>query len=79
MTMILDKLAHEGLVCRSGDESDRRITRISLTPAGERVLNLALKNIRDNVKKKMSHLEKKDIELFSASLSNIVKIGSKIE
>ena len=38
VTKIVTKLVDEGLVARTNDESDRRVTRVALTPAGTREL-----------------------------------------
>jgi DNA-binding MarR family transcriptional regulator len=79
MTMMLDKLVEQGLVTRSPDESDRRMIRILITSKGKSALNRALENIRASIAQKIDRLEKGDVELFAASLGNIIKISSKLD
>ncbi|UBV41648.1 MarR family transcriptional regulator [Deinococcus taeanensis] len=51
LTMVIDNLERDGLVKRERDELDRRVMRVSLTPAGqsliERVLPRHVEGIRD--------------------------------
>jgi len=48
LTGIVDRLAREGLVAREAHESDRRATRIRLTPAGRRrIASLMPRHARD--------------------------------
>ena len=57
MTGIVDRLAQRGLVVRSPDPSDRRALRISLTEAGDELVN------------KIIHQKKTHLTSFAASLS----------
>lgn len=43
VTMLLPQLESRGLLRRDGDEKDRRVLRLTLTPAGEALLAEALK------------------------------------
>lgn len=79
MTAMLDKLVERKLIARLADERDRRIVLISLTIAGRRVLNRAIENIRNSIAQKMTYLDSGDVNLFAASLKNIVEIGNKFE
>ncbi len=40
-SQLVDKLVHQGLVERTEDPNDRRAKRLSITPAGQRLLDLS--------------------------------------
>jgi DNA-binding MarR family transcriptional regulator len=79
MTSMIDKLVSLGLVTRAPDVRDRRIIRISITPAGKKALSRARLKIKLRLRKKLAHLSADDLELFSTALKNIKILGPKID
>jgi DNA-binding MarR family transcriptional regulator len=79
MTAMIDKLVSLELVTRLTDSGDRRIIRISITPAGRTLLSRARKRIKMHLVKKLGLLDEKDLAIFAAAINNFKVIGQKIE
>lgn len=79
MTAMIDKLVSLGLVVRLPDSSDRRIIRVSITPAGRNLLSRARKRIKLRLKKKLVLLDEKDLEAFASAVNNLRVVGQKLE
>jgi DNA-binding MarR family transcriptional regulator len=79
MTAMIDKLVSLELVTRLTDPHDRRVIRISITRAGRGRLSRARKRMIGRLGKTLGRLDEKDLELFLAAISNIRKVGQKIE
>jgi DNA-binding MarR family transcriptional regulator len=78
MTVIIDKIIEEKEVKRIYNDKDRRIIRIDITKKGEAALAKAKELMKDELKKRLSILEDKELEQLSLSLKNIKEILSKI-
>jgi DNA-binding MarR family transcriptional regulator len=59
-TALVDKLIAAKLVIRENDAKDRRIVKISLTKAGEKLLTEVKKQRANKMKKLLSYLSKQD-------------------
>jgi DNA-binding MarR family transcriptional regulator len=67
----LDKLAHEGLVERRRDESDRRVARVYLTSAGRQRLK-ELSRVQEEVDRELrSLLTEREIDVLGKTLMRI--------
>jgi DNA-binding MarR family transcriptional regulator len=67
----LDKLAEEGLVERRRDETDRRIVRVCLTPAGRRRLD-ELQDIAQEVDVELrALLSEREVDVLGTALMRI--------
>lgn len=65
-TSLIDKLIRENLVLRKNDSKDRRITNVSLTKLGEKLLKDAVKQKTNRSSKLLSNLNfKEKSDLFS--------------
>jgi DNA-binding MarR family transcriptional regulator len=69
-TSLLQKLHQMKLVKRQTDENDRRIVRILLTDAGEKLLKEAITARSKKIEKMLSYLSEKD----SMDLSRILEV-----
>lgn len=78
MTKEIDKLIEMGFVERIPDKKDRRIINISLTEKGTEFLDKFTENRRLIMKQRLSILSEEDLKILSESLSNIVKVISKL-
>lgn len=78
MTPIIDKLVAENLVQREYDALDRRIIRISITPAGlqllEQTKDQAIKLLQDKIKR----LDEQDLASLTNSLNELARIFLKL-
>lgn len=79
MTAMIDKLVSMELVTRVPDTNDRRIIRISITPAGKNLLSRARKRIKMRLVKKLGILDEKDLAVFAAAVNSFKVIGNKID
>jgi DNA-binding MarR family transcriptional regulator len=76
MTRMVDQLVEKGLVLRQADEKDRRLVRIGLTPAGQKLrqeLNDALANFY------MDSLEEIPEAERAAIINSLERLKSSIE
>lgn len=78
MTFLIDSLLAVGLVQRLGDEHDRRVVRIAITPKGRAFLKDVRKKIKENVKKNVSHLSGSELGALCKSLENLARLIPKI-
>ena len=53
VTGLVDRLARAGLVERHSDENDRRISRVVITPAGEKLWHRAQQTLKDDSREDM--------------------------
>lgn len=78
MTSIIDKLIENKFVYREHDENDRRSIKIGLTSSGLDFCNNIHKNIINDIKSKIEHLNKDDLLSLHNALSDLYKIIYKI-
>ncbi len=79
MTHLIDKLYTMGLVERSPDVRDRRITNVALTNEGNVKLEMYRKVLRSNIKKKLAALDTDELEELSVALKKIREFEKKLE
>lgn len=79
MTPIIDKLISEGMVNRYNDPDDRRVIRIELTDKAHEFLKEQEQIIKDNLAKKITVLDSKDLESLSQNLVSITDIIFKLK
>lgn len=68
----MDRLEEAGLIERQPDESDRRNTRIRLTPAGEALFERVVPEHLDNERRLLASLSEPERELLAALLSKVL-------
>lgn len=78
LTVIIDHLIQENLVKRSYDDKDRRIIKIDITEKGINSLKKSKEIIKEEFKKMLNQLNKKDAETLSSSLKDFKEIIEKI-
>jgi DNA-binding MarR family transcriptional regulator len=78
MTAIIDRLIGEGKVVREHDKNDRRVVNIVITHKGRQYLEERRKIIRDNIKRNISILSRRDQEILCDSLENVTSIAGKM-
>lgn len=71
ITMLLPQLEADGLVLREPDAKDKRVIRLSLTPAGEELLAEALKVYADLVERVMAASSEEECNIVGASMTRI--------
>lgn len=77
-TSLINRFIKEKLVERVADKNDRRKVNISITSKGRSVLSRGRRLMKEDIKKNLSDLDKKDIELLYVSLTNMKKVMLKI-
>lgn len=68
VTKIIAALAARGLVARSGDTGDRRVTRVSITPAGAALLALDRRRRTEWLAGRVRRLDPADRERLAAAI-----------
>ncbi len=71
ITMALPLMEDSGLVRREADEKDRRIIRLTLTPAGEEKLGAAMVVYADLVERVMSKSSDEECNLIGTKMAEI--------
>jgi len=79
MTHLIDKLYSMKMVERHADTRDRRITNVALTNEGRVKLEMYRKVLRSNIKKKLSALEKDELEQLAVALNKIREFEQKLK
>lgn len=78
MTPLIDKLVAEGLVQREYDAVDRRIIRISITPAGLQLLEQTKEHALKLLQEKIKHLDEQDLTSLDNAMNDMVRIFQKL-
>jgi MarR family transcriptional regulator, organic hydroperoxide resistance regulator len=78
MTPMVDKLIKHGFVERKHGEDDRRLVKISLSPAGKQFLGKQKAEIFEMLKNKIKILSDDDLETLRKSFNEIRQIISKL-
>jgi len=76
---ILKTLEHDGFVLRQSDDADRRNTWYSLTPAGEKVAEKGLLEMRRRIAKLFAGLNQKDEARLASALRVLDEILCNIK
>jgi DNA-binding MarR family transcriptional regulator len=79
MTTLADTLVENGWAERNNDPEDRRVVRMTITPAGKKHLQKAFEIYRADVRRLLSGLDPADLERMSASLEDLQVIFAKLE
>lgn len=79
MTSHIDKLVSDGMVERKGDEKDRRITLISITPEGRVFMKKARVKVEENMLNNLSSLSDAEMEELFSAVKTIKKLLFKIK
>ena len=74
ITMLLPQLVSQKLVLRQPDAKDKRMMRLSLTPAGETLLSKALKVYMDLVERVMAQSSDEECDLIGARMTQIAEM-----
>ncbi|PSJ64420.1 MarR family winged helix-turn-helix transcriptional regulator [Kumtagia ephedrae] len=74
ITMLLPQLESRGLLRREGDEKDRRVLRLTLTEAGEALLQEALKVHTALIEKVMAAFSPSECDLVGEHMRRIVEV-----
>jgi len=78
LTPIINKAAKQNLISRESNEADRRILRISLTLAGQEMLDRLGEEIAAHLGEKLALLEDEDILTLYRALNDLNKILNKL-
>jgi DNA-binding MarR family transcriptional regulator len=78
MTYLIDRMFKAGLVERTSNPLDRRVTDLALTLKGQDTFRQCDKYIKNNVRNMLSSLTEKELEDFSESLIKLKEIGPKL-
>jgi DNA-binding MarR family transcriptional regulator len=73
-TSLVDELFEQKLVRRAEDKKDRRITKISLTTSGKRLLANSLRKKMDQFRKKIEILNTKEKKSLLKILEKLAKV-----
>jgi DNA-binding MarR family transcriptional regulator len=79
MTHLVDELTCLGIVVRQPDAKDRRVINISLTDRGRAIFGQCRELVKQNIRKKISHLTTEELADLSDALVKLKDIGAKLE
>lgn len=74
ITMLVPQLVAQKLVQRQPDAKDKRVMRLSLTPAGEKLLSKALKVYMDLIERVMAQSSDAECDLIGARMTQIAEM-----
>jgi DNA-binding MarR family transcriptional regulator len=78
MTAVIDGLTEKGWIIRSSSSTDRRITNIEMTEAGEEYLKYIIEKLYPIMQEQFAKLSDEDVEKMVSSLECLVSIGKKL-
>jgi len=78
MTYLMNQLVKAGLVERTADIHDRRITNVVLTTKGKETFQRCDEYLKNNVRIMLACLTEKELEELSISLRKLKEIGPKL-
>ena len=79
MSYLIDRMVKAGLVERTPDVHDRRVTNVVLTPKGKETFQQCDEYIKNNVRGMLASLTPKELEEFLESLIKLKEIGPKLD
>ena len=79
VTMLLPQLEKQGLVRREADTKDKRVMRLELTPAGDKLLSKALDVYATLIERVMSASSEEECNQIGASMTRIVEMLKEAE
>lgn len=78
MTAIIDGLTEKGWIVRSSSVTDRRITNIEMTEAGEEYLKCFIERLYPIMQEQFAKLSDEDVEKMVSSIECLTAIGKKL-
>ena len=72
LTGLVDRAEHRGLVVREGDPRDRRVVKVSLTPAGADAVHRFHQQLSERLEGLLEDLPATERERFTRSLGRLV-------
>jgi len=78
MTVLLDRLVSGGLVERAEGAEDRRMTVLTITEAGRRVLEESVRAASGDIQERLSVLDGEDLEELGRALRSVQRILAKL-
>ncbi len=78
MTHLIDRLEDLKIIARQMDPADRRVINITLTPAGQSIIDELDQVLRSSVSEKLSGLSEKELSELSVALRKLGDILSKL-
>ena len=78
MTHLVDRLEKLGMASRHTDESDRRITNLTLTPEGQQILGELDQILYSSIEEKLSVLSEEELRVMSVSFRKLAEILAKL-
>lgn len=79
MTVLLDKLLQDGLLCKTSSLLDRRVTNITLTEKGKDFIKSYRDEFKNNIKTIISRLQISDLEEMERALNNLKSSALKLD
>lgn len=74
MSVLADRLVEQGLVERTRDEEDRRVTWIAITPAGRAALRAAVRSYSARMKELLAPLSQEQVMGIKSSLERLAAV-----
>jgi DNA-binding MarR family transcriptional regulator len=74
MSRLVSSLEAEGLVVRVGDTQDRRVVRVSATPAGVRMLEAGKERRIASLAKRLHRLEPQEVAILEQAATIVEKV-----
>jgi DNA-binding MarR family transcriptional regulator len=79
MTLLIDQLVRAGMIEKTTNPNDRRITDITLTPQGKITLKHIEDLLKNNIRERLSYLNAKELKELSLLLLKLRKLGAKLD
>jgi DNA-binding MarR family transcriptional regulator len=79
MTLLINHLVDAGIVTRTPNKDDRRVTDLMLTEKGNAILKRCDKYLKNNVKKQLYHFSETEVEELALSLKKLREVGTVLE
>jgi DNA-binding MarR family transcriptional regulator len=79
MTYLVNQMEKAGLIRRSVNDWDRRITNLKLTPKGRDIFRRCDEHLKNNVKDILADLTEKELDDLAESLKKLKEIGPKFD
>jgi len=78
MTSIIHRMERDGKVRRIASASDRRVSMIRITGKGIKSIENRKRIVKEYIKRNLSRLDKKELDVFCRSLENVNAIAEKL-
>jgi DNA-binding MarR family transcriptional regulator len=79
ITAIITRLFDKQLIARMPDEKDRRVTYLTLTPAGEQMMDEMEKRIQETLSRIMNHFDKQEATQFIKTFEKLAVVLTEQE